>query len=72
MPRKRQPGHIYAVFIDYSDERTSMTYLGPSERLAAWQFYRAIRSVEQDELAYQVSMHKDAREIARVHIQPPL
>lgn len=71
MPRKRQPGHIYAVFIDYSDERTVMTYLGPSERLAAWHFYRAIRSAEDDPLAYQVVMHRDARPIARVHIKTP-
>jgi hypothetical protein len=69
MPRKKTPVHIYAVFIDYTDERSVMPYLGSSERLAAWHFYKAVRSAEADPLAYMVTMHKDAKPIARVHIE---
>ena len=66
---KRQAIHIFSVFIDFSDQRTTMPYMGLSEPRAAQAFYRAVLAAQADPLAYQVTMRRDARLWTQVQVK---
>ena len=69
MTSKRQAIHIYSVFIDFSDQRTEMPYMGLSEPRAAFAFYRAVLTAQADPLAYQITMRRDARMWTQVQVK---
>lgn len=69
MASKRQPGHTYAAFIDFSDNTTVMVYRGPSEYRAVMQFYRAIVAAAHDSRIDQVVMHRDLKPVASVRVR---
>ena len=43
-------------------------YQGTSERVAAWHFYRAIRTAASDPLAYSVTMYRNGELIAQAPV----
>lgn len=49
-----------------------LVYLGPSERLAAWHFYKAVREASPDPLAFMVRIQKGSKTIAEVRIEHTL
>jgi hypothetical protein len=69
MASKRQAIHIFSVFIDFSDQRTEMPFMGISEPRAAQAFYQAVLSAQADPLAYQITMRRDARLWTQVQVK---
>ncbi len=80
MLRRRQPHRTYTVYSfsaagDSSERVTQpeqltgrLLYMGPSERLAAWQFYQAAADSLHDPRAYSILMERDREVIA--HVRP--
>jgi len=69
MPRKK-PFAMYSVFIEYTDNRSSMPFQDSSERKAAWAFYQAVKSAYLDPLAYKVKVvRRDGEQTVLLQVQ---
>ena len=67
MAAKRQAHHYYSVFIDLPG-KPELAWFGYSERIAAWQFYKAVRVAARKPGAYQVDLRQDGQELASVPV----
>jgi len=69
MASKRQAAHHYfSVFIDLPGA-PELAWFGYSERIAAWQFYKAVRVAARKPGAYQVDLRQDGQPIASAAIK---
>ncbi len=69
MASKRQAAHhYYSVFIDLPGA-PKLAWFGYSERVASWQFYKAIVAAAHCPGAYQVDLRQDGQELASVPIK---
>jgi len=60
--------HYYSVFTNLTRD-TELTWFGFNERVASWQFYRAIRAAERKPDATSVVLRRDGQELASVPIK---
>lgn len=62
---RKQPIHSYSVFLISADDLLTMKYMGSSERLAAWHYYKAIT----DPQASVAIVRKDGQLVARTQVR---
>lgn len=68
--RKVEAGEEHIISTEQLSGR--LVYLGPSERLAAWNFYKAVREASANPLAFLVRIQKGSKTIAEVRIEHTL
>jgi len=66
--KRQQPHHYFSVFIDFERDAPEMVWFGYSERIAAWQFYTAIKRAERKPGAYAVDLRQDGQNVASVSV----
>ena len=77
MPRRRQPRHLYGMFVfahtstAKEDFTVRMLYLDTVERQALLTFARATIEAAKDPLVYAVALEKDLQTVVRVKVEHP-
>lgn len=66
--KRQQAHHYYSVFIDLPGA-PELAWFGYSERIAAWQFYKAIKAAERKPEARAVDLRQDSKTLATVNVK---
>ena len=62
---RKRPFHQYSVFCLGADDLLTMRYMGASERLAAWHYYKCV----VDPQACVAILRRDGQLVARTQIR---